>query len=46
MSFLLTVLKGIGVVILIVCSICVTSAALFPPKDSEGKSELQNEDSD
>lgn len=46
MSFLLNVLKGIGVVILIVCSICVTIAALFPPKDSEGEAELQDEDSD
>ena len=44
MSFLLNFLKGIGVVMLIVCSICVTIAALSHPKKPKAKTEPQKDD--
>lgn len=44
MSLMLKVFEGIGVAFLIVCSICVTLAALYPPKDPKGKSESQKDD--
>ena len=45
MSLLLKILEGIGVVSLIVCSICVTIVALYRPKNPEGKTEPLDDDS-
>ena len=36
MSILIKIVAGIGVVFLILCSVCVTIAALFPPNEYKG----------
>ena len=36
MSFIMKIILGIGAVMLVLGSICVTIAALFPPKEYKG----------
>ena len=43
MSILVKIGLGIGAVLLIVASICVIIAALFPPKEYTGESKENNE---
>ena len=42
MSILVKIGLGIGAVLLIVASICVTIAALFPPKEYKGDGETSD----
>lgn len=43
MSILVKIGLGIGAVLLIIASICVTIAALFPPKEYTGESKKEDE---
>ena len=44
MSILVKIGLGIGAVLLIIVSICVTIAALFPPKEYKGDGEMSDSD--
>ena len=43
MSILVKIGLGIGAVLLIIASICITIAALFPPKEYTGESQKEDE---
>ena len=44
MSIMLKIASGIGAVLLIVVAICVTIAALFPPREYKGGGMASNPD--
>ena len=37
MSILIKIVVGIGIVLMVIGSICVTIAAIFPPKEYKGE---------